>query len=219
MKPKDYVSKDKLDRNGRVKFNPFLEEFTLDFLNLLETARKQSNWIYSTYKRTVNDMRKKFDAINRRLDGNLDEAIWKKFYATVVQEQKELHFGDYLKKKQKEHEGHQARHRERMAYNDFSFGSMFEDAILRLRMAQYKKAQEDFFKYLFQDFKAEDAFKAISLPITASLAIVEQHCKALLIKFHPDRIKDVDEKARGEEKFKEVANARDVLRNHFKGKE
>lgn len=206
MKPKEYVNKYDLGTNDKFNYNEFMSDFNLDFLTLIETARKQSNWIYSTYKRLIDDMRKKFNAIDNKTNGKLPEWLWKKFYATTVQEQKELYFGDYLRAKQERWEKDRARREEERRYWDGS--AMWEEFIKET----YERAFEQFDKVVRKvQMTVSEAFSTINLPQGTPKDIVIQQCKSLLVKFHPDRNKEPD----AEKKFKEVNNARETLKKHF----
>lgn len=82
MKTKQYVKKYELDKDDNFNHKDFIEDFTSDFIDLINESDASSS--YGKFVRVINTMKEKWWNINKKTVGQLPDSLWKYFYAAVV---------------------------------------------------------------------------------------------------------------------------------------
>lgn len=88
MKSKDYISKFKLDEDGKFNHSEFVEDLKVDFLALVKTHKLPNvDFTRSSFNVAVKDIRAKFDSIANNAYERPDDVwgkLWNYFFAVVV---------------------------------------------------------------------------------------------------------------------------------------
>ena len=63
----------------------------------------------------------------------------------------------------------------------------------------------------------QQAYVDLGIPIGSSLEAIERRYKRLVMAWHPDRYPNEEHKREAEEELKKINNAKDLLKEHFKG--
>lgn len=84
MKPIHYVKKYDLKTNDEFSHQEFISDSTLDFMSIIEWYKETSSWDYKHFIQCVDEMRKKWDAIDNKTLGKLPEKLWSYFYRQVI---------------------------------------------------------------------------------------------------------------------------------------
>lgn len=180
MKPNHYIKKYKLQESPNFNHNDFINDFTFDFMALLEYMQQSGDWHYGKFKNCVKDMKTKWDSIsNKTIGTGLPEKLWNYFFASVVAPIREEMFGDYLKAKKEQYE---ERKRERARWSDpfdgfgfFGFGgsggSFWEDILKNMKMNSIPT----------------ESFDALGLMHTADVEAVKNAYRSLVMIHHPDK--------------------------------
>ena len=168
MKPKDYVKKyDLSNKEVRLNGNAFVQDLAVDFTALIETHQRY-DWNYTKFRLCVQDIRKKFNSIcNRTAHPDLNEKLWKYFYAKIVGPMKDEMFGEFLEKE---------RQRKRQE-QEYQTGFIFEMLFGRILEMMSRT----------QPIVPEDSFRALGLSSAATLDEIKAQYKRLALEHHPDR--------------------------------
>lgn len=98
MKAKQYVKKYRLSEGIDFNYHLFLQDFTSDFIALVEYFRAKGEFTVQQFDTAVDQMRDKWDGINNKTLGKLPEKLWNYFYASVVVEAKNDLFPKHQKR-------------------------------------------------------------------------------------------------------------------------
>ena len=82
MKTLEYVKKYRLNEDDSFDHNAFMQDFNSDFNLLLSNANINNDYV--RFRRLVNDMKQKWDNINKKTVGQLPDSLWGYFYATTI---------------------------------------------------------------------------------------------------------------------------------------
>lgn len=95
MKTIEYVRKYKLNEDDHFNHTKFLKDFVNDFNSMLSDANINNDYV--RFRRLVDDMKKKWDNINKKTVGQLPEPLWRYFYATTITERRDALFPNKTK--------------------------------------------------------------------------------------------------------------------------
>ena len=124
MKTKDYVEKYGLNRSDKFSHANFIEDLTYEFIALLEVGEAIEN--IKGFENAVRAIRMKWDAINNKTVGQLQEKLWSYFYATVIAKTKERLFTkEIARQKELREEKHRA-WKARQEWEEQEFSSFFD---------------------------------------------------------------------------------------------
>jgi len=174
MKSKEYVKKYNLDKGFNFNKTEFVNDFSVDFMTLLEVGKSTEN--IKGFENTVRAIRMKWDAINKRSLRKLDEKIWKYFYATVVIKAKEKLFPEILKRRREQKE-----HRKRIKQEEEQFYKDMQDEWIKSIL----NAVYDKYKQL--NIIPNKSFETLGIPIDSSISTIKSAYRQLSLKYHPDK--------------------------------
>jgi hypothetical protein len=176
MKPKDYVSKYKLNVSNKFNHNHFVQDLTNDFLSLLEVGKTASGeFRLKGFENSVRAIRQKWDGIDKKTVYGLPDKLWGYFYAKVIVKMRENLFPEQMKAKREEAERRkrmweQRRREEDEMFNDWS--NFFYQSL---------------FASIFQGMqKPTSSFDELGLSSDASKDDVTKAYRKLSMKHHPD---------------------------------
>ena len=176
MKPKEYVRKYKLNIDDNFNHNEFINDFTHDFLSLIELCRTSKDWNYTKFKNCMSQIRDKWDRIHRKTNGQLPEKLWKYFYATIVGPMRDKEFPDWNKKKTNPWDEWQKK-QSYFGGNYSNYSNFFNEAIhnlLSMLIGNNSKPENKYYNILQIDLEEE------------SIEVVKKSYKILAKTYHPD---------------------------------
>ena len=91
-KTSQYVKRYQLDKSDEFNHHKFIQDLGRDFNQLCVLNRAGEN--RKKFSHTVDEIRDKFNAINNKTVGNINEKVWSYFYASKVIPKKKLYFGE-----------------------------------------------------------------------------------------------------------------------------
>lgn len=179
MKPREFVSKYKLDENSE-KFDRkgFIADFELEFASLLQIGKAKE--YLPGFDNAVRALRMKWDAISNKSKTGLPENLWKFFFATSIAPTREAFFPNEMNRRREEKARREEYRRFRNGYessffNDFRnafFGSMFEELLRGMKQGAVPTKE----------------FALLSLnPDTATVDDVQKEFRQASLKCHPDK--------------------------------
>lgn len=93
MRTKDYIVKYNLDRTDKFNHYKFTRDLSVDFNEIC--IKNQAYVNDARFVQSVKQIRNKYESIVKKTRGNIDEKVWKYFYASVVcRKREELHNQD-----------------------------------------------------------------------------------------------------------------------------
>lgn len=189
MKTKDYVKKYKLDQNDKFNHAEFTVNLTTDFMTLLEVGKAQNN--IKGFDNAVRAIRMKFDAINNKTVGNIPEALWKYFYATVVVKLREELFPELMHKRREEAAQRKQEYEDRQRWTNF-YDDLWDRAFFHNIVSK-----------MLRNTIPESSFVALGLSSEASPEDVKSNYRSLSMQHHPD-------KGGKQDKFIEITEAKNA---------
>jgi len=203
MKPIHYIKKYDLNKGVNFSHNEFIQDFTTDFLTLLEIGKTNTGkYVLSGFENTVRAIRMKWEGINNKTLGELPESLWKYFYATVIAKMRDELFPEEKARKQREYQERQQYRENRKNWHDQAFGGFdFSDYAFNM------------FNFLFKDNNRipESSFTELGINTDSNEDQIKKAYRELSKKHHPDM-------GGNPKKFMEITEAKNKCLVYIKNK-
>lgn len=176
MTTKEYVLKYTLNVNDRFDRQLFVEDLASDLIALLETNKAKDN--IKGFDNAVRCVRMKFDAINNKTVGEIQESVWKFFWATVVVKLREVMCPEDMNKRREAAEFRKKQwemHKERERQEQEMFDDFWNQSFNRMLFGARKVVQPVY------------AYTALNLPLDADVEAIKSAFRELSKIHHPDR--------------------------------
>jgi len=198
MKPKEFVSKYKMDVNEHFDHSMFVADLAIDFQSSIKYQKSVGQYTLSHFENIVKQIKQKFDSISYKSKMGIEnwDKLWKFFYASVVVKARDADFGEQIRnQKQAKQEEWQRRNAWKGAfyggtYTDSSFG--FDNLFSRMFREFFSGAYSDFFMgglsgNVYKPIIPTKEFAELGIPETSSVDEINTAFRKMALIHHPDK--------------------------------
>lgn len=203
MKPKEYISKYKMDVSEHFDHSMFVADLTVDLQSQIEYQKSVGQYALPHFENIVKQIKQKFDSISYKAKMPIEkwDKLWKFFYASVVVKVRDADFAEEIQKRRDEK-------RKRWEWeNNLNFNPSTGG------YGGYSNFREDVFARIFREFffggfkKEGFTTNSFSLhvgppvkefgelglvPEKATVEDVNREFRKLALQYHPDKGGDAE---------------------------